>query len=1006
MDVAASSTTVAFAAGGDAARSRRVLALQIIFVVSGFCGLIYESIWSHYLKLFVGHAAYAQTVVLVVFIGGMAIGSWGAGRWSGRFSQPLRAYAAVEVAIGIVSLVFHGMFVATTDWAYAQLLPAVCSAEQPCLAQWLVAGTMILPQSVLLGTTFPLMTTGILRIAGGQPGARIALLYFLNSIGAVAGVLVSGFLLIPALGLPGTLLVAGVCNVLVALAAWACSKGAVAQRREQSGATSSAPGANRILWSMLAVAALTGLSSFIYEIVWIRMLVLVVGASTQAFELMLAAFILGLALGGLWVRKHVDRFQDMVAALAIVQILMGAAALATLPVYDRMFDLLSWLIGALRRSDGGYLIYNVASQGIAMAVMLPATFFAGMTLPLITTMLLRSPTGERAVGYVYAANTLGAIVGIVVAVHFALPALGLKGGLLLGAAIDIALGIALLWTFKAQLPRWAIGAWTMVGTGVLLVAQMFAAVPAERSAAGVFRYGVARIPADTRILYHRDGKTATVSVTESSTVRAIRTNGKPDAGVSVDPARPELDEYTMAMAAILPLAWHSQAKTAAIIGFGSGITTATMLGSPNLTRVDTIEIEPSMVEGARHFGALVAPAYGDSRSRIVIDDAKSYFARSSLRYDIIASEPSNPWVSGVSSLFTVEFYRRVDQQLTDNGIFVQWLQIYEFSNDLKMSILRALDAVFVDYAVYAANEADLIIIASKRRLPAAPSADFAAFEALRPVLDRLSFDSVAELEARRLASKASVRTLLDVLPGKVNSDYFPVVDHAAPRARFVGTNADMLSRLGAAPIPVVEMLEQRSPEPASGHSLRRTAPGPRRSLIPTAQGTVEWMLNGRQATGVSAPLPRDVAIFRAVLWDCVPVPPSIRMSVQIVGIASAVNPFVSPQESHRMWSAIGTARCIDRLTQQDLKWLRLAAAVGQRTPDVMGQLGAELAMDPSTPETIRAYALMAGVTGLVAANRPWEADQLLRSGLGKLTTEERMHPAFMLLAGEAAKGSR
>ena len=203
----------------------RVRALFGVFVASGVCGLIYESIWSHYLKLFVGHAAYAQTVVLVVFIGGMALGAWLIGLFAQRIRSPLAGYAIVEAVIGAVSLVFHGLFVASTEWAYASLLPAACVPESPCVAQWVFASLLILPQSILLGTTFPLMTSGVLRLAPANPGSRVALLYFLNSIGAAAGVLLSGFVLIPALGLPGTLLTAGLMNIAVALVAWTISKG-------------------------------------------------------------------------------------------------------------------------------------------------------------------------------------------------------------------------------------------------------------------------------------------------------------------------------------------------------------------------------------------------------------------------------------------------------------------------------------------------------------------------------------------------------------------------------------------------------------------------------------------------------------------------------------------------------------------------------------------------------------------------------------------------------------
>jgi spermidine synthase len=203
---------------------KRLLALQVLFALSGFCGLIYESIWSHYLKLFLGHAAYAQSLVLAVFMGGMGLGAWLVSRWTGRIRNLLWGYALVELVVGAAALSFHGAFGSIIGWAYESLLPAACSPEGLCIAQWLLATLLIAPQSMLLGATFPLMAGGVLRLAPQAPGRTIALLYFLNSIGAVVGVLVSGFVLIPAIGLPGALLTAGVGNVLLAVAVYFLGK--------------------------------------------------------------------------------------------------------------------------------------------------------------------------------------------------------------------------------------------------------------------------------------------------------------------------------------------------------------------------------------------------------------------------------------------------------------------------------------------------------------------------------------------------------------------------------------------------------------------------------------------------------------------------------------------------------------------------------------------------------------------------------------------------------------
>jgi predicted membrane-bound spermidine synthase len=991
-------------------RDHRLTLLSFIFVVSGFCGLIYESIWSHYLKLFVGHAAYAQTVVLIVFIGGMALGAALVGRVANRLRSPLLLYAVVEATVGAISLVFHGLFVAITEWSYATLLPLACVAESPCIAQWVVAAAMILPQSILLGTTFPLMTAGVLRLAPAHPGSKIALFYFLNSIGAVAGVLASAFVLIPAAGLPGALLTAGLLNIAVAVGAYACAKGGVGQPLDRAAEGPNSLETARFRQLLLIVAALTGLSSFVYEIAWIRMLSLVIGASTDAFELMLAAFILGLALGGLWIRKHVDRFRDLLVSLAVVQVLMGMAAVATLPIYDKTFDLLAWLLQSLGKTENGYVLYNFISHGIALIVMLPATFLAGMTLPLITTALMRGCQGERAIGFVYAANTFGAIAGVIIAVHLALPLIGLKGALVLGAAIDIGLAVLLLVHRKRHARdqrsidvSWRPVALTFAGLLSLIAVAALVPIVPEKMASGVYRHGMSKLRDEFKIVFHKVGKTANVDVMKSSDATSIRTNGKADASIAYDPANPSPDEYTMALTAVLPLVYRPNVENAAVIGFGSGMTTATLLGSPTLKRVDTIEIEPAMVEGARLFGAAVEAAYADPRSRIIIDDAKSYFARSALRYDLIISEPSNPWVSGVASLFTVEFYRRVKRQLSDDGIFVQWIQTYEFSNALLGTIMRAMDDEFADYAVYSSNGGDMILVASNGKLPT-PSDTFTRFGNLRPTIDRLHMASLDEIEARRLTGASGVRAWLSRLSPSANSDYYPLVDLGAPLARYIGGQALALIQIPIAPLPVIEMLEGRTDLTPTSISSGK-AQVERREAIRTARASATWLISG-SVQDTKVPMPRDLGLLRSHVWNCAALPPTVQTAAMLRDVAAYVNPFLPPTEAARVWSAVRSAPCARLLTAHDLEWLALFEAVAARDAQRMSDQSARvLALPGDLRPELKGYAIIARATGLLTLGQAKAAGDFLDAELAKLPKSGADEPLFQLLRGFAARGS-
>jgi len=244
------------------------------------------SIWSHYLKLFLGHAAYAQTLVLAIFMGGMAIGSLVSGFFIHRWRRLLVGYAVVEAIIGVLALVFHSVFISVTDFTFSELLSGRGDTPLMVMAiKWGVASLLIFPQSVLLGMTFPLMVGGIMRMFPARPGYTLSMLYFTNSLGAVFGVLASSFIFIGLVGLPGTMLSAGLINIILAIIVWALAKNYIESNASDTNTQQSAIAANKTPLvapgMLLFIAFFTGLSSFMYEIGWIRMLVLVLGGSTR-----------------------------------------------------------------------------------------------------------------------------------------------------------------------------------------------------------------------------------------------------------------------------------------------------------------------------------------------------------------------------------------------------------------------------------------------------------------------------------------------------------------------------------------------------------------------------------------------------------------------------------------------------------------------------------------------------------------------------------------------------
>jgi spermidine synthase len=939
----------------------------VVFAVSGFSGLAYESIWTSYLKLFLGHAAYAQSLVLMIFMGGLALGSYIVARFSERWKAPILLYAAVEGVIGLAALVFHSTFVGLSDAFYFSLLPAIGNPLLGGTLKWTAAALLILPQCVLLGMTFPLLSAGILRRYPDHPGGSLAMLYFSNSIGAAIGVLVSGFWLIGLVGLPGTIRTAGVLNVAIAVVVWALIKRD--PDADSSPIVAARPahesGVDRTAALFLLAAGVTGAASFIYEIGWIRMLSLVLGSTTHSFELMLSAFITGLALGGLWIRRRIDAIANATAFAGWVQVAMGLMALATLPLYLKTFDWMAAMLSSLATNGGGYDLFTVFSHVLALIVMVPATFLAGMTLPLFTHALLRTKHGERAIGQVYAANTVGSILGVLFAVHIGLPALGLRSLIGAGAALDIVLGLLLLYCSAPEKHlRFVLRAAVAAAAMLAVVATVH--FEPRRLTSGPYRYRRAELNDGTKVMYYKDGKTATVSLALSGTYLAISTNGKPDAAVALGPGISTSDEITMVMAAAVPLAYSPRARHIANIGLGSGLTTHTLLGDPTVEQVDTVEIEAAMVEAAHGFGERVSRAFDDPRSKIHLEDAKTFFSLQNRTFDIIVAEPSNPWVSGVAGLFSQEFYKTLPTYLSPDGIFVQWLQLYEFNDELVQSVLKAIAKSFSDYVVYNTNNIDVLIVAKARGKLPRPSFEHLLNGPLAADLSRVGLHDPADFLARRTGSREIIDALLAQSSVPSNSDYFPFLDLNAGRARFLGQVATMFVDWSIAPLPVLEMTGLGDFDPSwvsANISFRRTV------MMDAAKRISRTFSD--DSHDISA-LPPELAVVALLARSCDPTTTDDEWLRGMQTLAANTLAYLPPAEGSDLLRRALPEACLEqaKVSARVLGWLDLYRAVAARDGARMAAAAQPLLEDPRSAESQLHYALEAGMLGYLAAGQP------------------------------------
>ncbi len=928
--------------------------LFFLFLLSGFSGLIYESIWSHYIKLILGHAAYSQTLVLAIFMGGMALGAWIVSKFSSNLNNPLLWYAIAEVIIGIFGIFFHEEFLFVKDFLFDTALPSIDSPILASLTKWSSAALLLLPQAILLGTTFPLMSAAIIRFDKKHSGRTLGMLYFSNSIGAAIGVLTSSFFLIEKVGLPGTSFTAGLINVFLVLFVVPLARDLKDYQPLNQQNTREKNDNTVVL--LLVIAFLTGLASFFYEIGWIRMLSLVLGSSTQAFELMLSVFILGLALGSFFVRNLADTATKSLVLLAWIQIMMGVLATATIPLYSQAFEAMSLLRNALAPTNDGYLFFNFGSQLIAAFIMLPTTFMAGMTLPLLTNSLLREGQGERAIGRIYSANTLGAIVGIILAINLLMPVIGVKGLILTGGVIDILAGVFLLMKFHGRkILRLAT---SIPLLAAIIAVTVFSLTKFNHSllASGVYRFGTTSLGENATPVFYKDGKTASIAVIEyGDGSKSIRTNGKTDALINPLANTFSSDEVTMIMAAALPLAFNPNAIDVANIGMGSGLTTHAILASDRIEKIDTVEIEQFMVDGARHFDDRVARSFNDRRSNIHIDDAKSFFSSNGEKYDIIISEPSNPWVSGVASLFTEEFYQHVNRFLKPEGIFTQWLQLYETNVENITSVTRALDAAFTDYRVYNTDNSNILIIASNSGAIDDPNPWIFDQLLLRKELHRVGIESLDDVTIRYLGNKKSLQELFFETKAPTNSDYFPFLSYKAPLSFFKQESAIELSSLHTAPIPLLYWTNNLPPIKRLSQSGKYFPTYEKYSL---AKEVIQLSITNATPDKLSFAVRR----INDQLTYCQPAH-SYDKTLQdsMFAVAVSINPYLSPEELSGFWSRLQNTCSLDSMTTREAQWMELHSAIGNKDLNEVARLGNEILQSRQTFEKHEYHYVLAAI---------------------------------------------
>jgi spermidine synthase len=689
--------------------------VRVLVFLSGACALSYQIVWTRELRLVFGNSTAASAAVLAIFIGGLGLGSWRLGPRADRHPRPLGLYARLE---GLIALSAVATLVLVPLIAALYVRLGGSDRLGLLLATPLRLGLTALVLGVptfLMGGTLPAAA----RVVEGAGDARrrgTAALYGLNTLGASAGALLATFFALERLGSRGTLAAAVGLNVVVAVAAMLSARGSGAARADEEIETpalaleASAPRA-----FVLAAAGATGFAFFLLEIVWYRMLGALLAGTVYTFGLILGVALAGIALGGLLYGFRTGRPLTL-TAFAVTSLLEAAAVAAPLALGDRL-ALFALLIRPLGEAGmpGAVLGWSV----VTALVVLPAAVVAGVQFPLLIALLGRGRAGlGRDVGYATAANTAGALLGALVGGFGLLPLLTAPGCWRLAAALLAVLGFAAALLAGGAWRRLALPAALAGLVGVLLAAPGPTAA-FRHSGIGAGRANLGPDPGPAAIedwlrerrrslVWEAEGVESSVALV-GGTGLAFSVNGKID-------GHARYDAPTQVMVGLLGALLHPRPARVLVVGLGTGSTAGWLAEVPGVQRVDVVELEPAVVEVARRCASVNRHVLENPRVHLVFGDARETLLTSRERYDLVVSEPSNPYRAGIASLFSRGFYRAVADRLADGGIFVQWLQAYEIDATAMRSVYRTLGAELPFVETWQTHTRDLALLTSRRPL--------------------------------------------------------------------------------------------------------------------------------------------------------------------------------------------------------------------------------------------------------------------------------------------------
>ena len=674
-------------------RSRRsedlvFVGVSLCFLLSGAAGLVYQLVWMRYLATIFGTSEQAIVTVLVAYMGGLAAGAWVAARLLPRLTRPILIYALLEVTIAIGALLVPWLLEVVGRVHVAimggQAAPPSDGGVVNSLAGLGLGCIVLLIPTACMGATLPILARGVVR-RSEQIGRRTGWLYGMNTLGAVVGVVLAAFFLIPNLGLWGTSYVGVGLNLLVAVIGWFVANRAVPSVERQDH-LAHLPVKGAFTHVILSMMLISGSVAFAYEVLWARLLAHVLGGSMYAFATMLAAFLAGIAIGGLLGATVATERRKSCYWLACVQIGMGILTAITFSSIDR------WSSATFLR-EGLAMAGQVTVCGL---ILMPTTICLGTTFPLAVRSLAEDPyDAGRFAGRVYAWNTIGAIIGAVGVGYFLIPSVGFAFTFRLAISLNLALSSLVLFAMRPVPRRAAIAAAILAAASLFLYQPQ---PPLRLLTMSPFDGQRLASQGEPELVHHAVGRSATVALLRRQGSYLLRTNGLQEAEIFPQGAA-SLSYTSIRWLPALPKVLRADCQSLLVVGFGGG----TLLEAvpSGIQSIDVIELEHEIIRA----NELIADHRAidplkDTRIRVVINDARGALELTNQCYDAIVSQPSHPWTAGASHLYTREFLELARDHMHEEGIFVQWLGAHFVDEHMFRSFCATMVAVFPHVQLY------------------------------------------------------------------------------------------------------------------------------------------------------------------------------------------------------------------------------------------------------------------------------------------------------------------